>query len=127
MLSDKIYKLTLIVIFILAFVQIMNFFNQKQVIVKMPHENSNSFQDLPKNNLYRLIGPLPQNIEKTFYLGPKTLLKKNCTKCNQDNQDNQNQIFEDPIGISSSLTSEYDDIGMVNIYKNQEIVSNNII
>jgi hypothetical protein len=41
MISDKLYRLALLVIFILALIQIINFFNQKPVIIETKYEHLN--------------------------------------------------------------------------------------
>lgn len=41
MISDKLYRLALLVMFILALIQIINFFNQKPVIIETKYEHLN--------------------------------------------------------------------------------------
>lgn len=174
MIPDKLYRLALLVMFILALIQIINFFNQKPVIIetKLEHLNpsllTHQYDDLApipsdnkqinfyyKDNRYaaenkldpELLDPLSRNPgvrcgpkfdwdvkanpgANNVYgdmmwhkTSPKMILESNCLSCKQFQPSN---VFNEPSGVASSLTSTYDNGMAIGALSDQNMLSTNV-
>ena len=190
MIPDKLYRLALLVMFILALIQIINFFNQKPVVIetKLEHLNPSllnhqdvDFSRVPndelqpnfyyKDNRYaaenkldpELIDPLRRdpgvNCTPKFdwdvkanpgannvygdmmwhKTSPKMILESNCLSCKQYQPSNVSSnvhsshsaphplhdVFNEPSGVASSLTSTYDNGMAIGALSDQNMMSSN--